>query len=758
MSGNPRAERVPPGHAACLVRLSGKVQGVGFRPFVHRLATREGIRGWVCNTNGRVEILAQGGLPALQRFRRALLEEAPAIAEPRLEGVESRAPVPLSGFEIRPSQPGGEADIHLPVDHHLCDDCLEELLDPADRRFRYPFINCTQCGPRYTLIQGLPYDRATTSMAGFPLCRRCRAEYEDPLGRRFHAEPIACPECGPRVTFAGLQGEAALQAAVEALAGGKILAVKGVGGYHLLCDAANGEAVQRLRRNKPRPHKPLAVLFPAPAGEPLGPVSRAVQPTPAEAALLLSPARPIVLCRKRSGDRSLSPRIAPGLNEIGVMLPYSPLHYLLLEGFGGALVATSGNLSGEPVITDNAMAERRLAGVADGFLHHDRPIVRPADDSLYRTIGGAPQLLRPGRGVAPLEMVLPFELPHPVLALGGEMKNTIALGWGRRMVISPHIGEMGTLRSETVFEQLVRDLQRLYKVQAKELLCDAHPGYFTHRWAARQGLAVTAVLHHHAHASSLFLHGAGEGERLVFTWDGVGYGGQGRLWGGEAFIGRPGQWRRYASFRPFRLPGGDKAGREPWRSAAALCWTLDLPFEHEGAELLHHAWRRGLNSPETTAVGRLFDAAASLLGVCDTASFEGQGPMWLEALAEGARAGALALPLARDEDGLLRLDWSPLVAMLLDRSRDPRTRAAVFHASLAQAIADVAARAREEAGIGKVGLSGGVFQNRLLTDQAVEKLEALGLEYLPPPAGITVNDGSLSAGQILEFGYAHAAP
>ncbi len=757
MSGHHSGAGGPGREETLLLQVSGKVQGVGFRPFVYRLAVREGIRGWVCNTNGRVEILARGSTGALQRFRKALVEEAPDIARPRLEPVEPvDADIP-PGFRIRRSRSAGKADIHLPVDYHLCDDCLGELLDPGDRRYRYPFINCTQCGPRYTIIRELPYDRLATSMAGFTLCRQCEAEYRDPLSRRFHAEPIACPRCGPQLAFDDFRGDPALEAAVEALCRGRILAVKGIGGYHLLCDAADEKAVERLRRNKPRPHKPLAVLFPAPADDPLFFVRRAAVPTAGEKRLLLSPARPIVLCRK-AGNSGLAEQIAPGLHEIGVMLPYSPLHYLLLEAFGGALVATSGNISGEPVITEGEMAENRLAGVADAFLHHDRPIVRPADDSLYRTIGGRPRLLRHGRGVAPLELALPFELPHPVMALGGQMKNTVALGWGRRMVISPHIGDMGTLRSETVFAQLVGDLQQLYKVKVKAFLCDAHPGYFTHRWAAARGLTVTQVLHHYAHASSLFLEGASDEAQLVFTWDGVGYGKKGVLWGGEAFVGAPGRWRHYASFRPFRLPGGEKAGREPWRSAAALCWELGLPFERNGSGLLHHAWQRGLNSPATTAVGRLFDAAASLLGVCDSASFEGQGPMWLEALAEGGDARGVVLPMARDAEGILRLDWSPLLELLLDEEPDRRERAAAFHATLARAIAQVATQARDELGIGKAGLSGGVFQNRLLTEQATRELEALGLEHLSPPEGITVNDGSLSAGQILEYGYGHATP
>jgi hydrogenase maturation protein HypF len=423
----------------------------------------------------------------------------------------------------------------------------------------------------------MPYDRPATTMAGFALCAPCAAEYRDPANRRFHAEPVACPQCGPTLTFSAdgqppVQGNTpALSAAVAALRAGTVLAVKGIGGYHLVCDAGNDRAVQRLRERKPRPDKPLAVMFPAPTGQPLQQVADAVRLSDTEAALLLSPQRPVVLARRRTGG-TLSDRIAPGLAELGVMLPYSPLHHLLLAEFGAPLVATSANISGEPVLTDNDTVAQRLGHVAGAFLHHDRPIARPADDPVYRVIAARPRLLRPGRGCTPLELALPFRLQAPVLALGGHMKNTVALAWEDRLVISPHIGDMGSARSLAVFEQTVADLQALYRIEARQLVCDAHPGYATTRWAAQRTLPVQQVFHHHAHAAAACPEATPATPALVFTWDGVGLGPDGTLWGGEALLGSPGHWTRFASLRPFHLPGGERAGREPWRSAAALCW------------------------------------------------------------------------------------------------------------------------------------------------------------------------------------------
>ena len=735
--------------------LTGQVQGVGYRPFVYRLAKSHGLQGWVLNRGDSVEVVGLGAADKLEQFSQSLVNEAPQIAAPVVKSVESIPAPSCEEFTILPSSETHGKVNHVPVDYFTCKDCLKELQDPADRRYQYPFINCTQCGPRYTLINKLPYDRPNTTMRNFPLCRDCQAEYEDPGNRRFHAEPVACPVCGPRVWLSvdggkdNFQGNW-LEAVVDLLREGKIVATKGIGGYHLLCDAAQDGAVARLRKRKARPHKPLAVMFPAPEEAPLIHVNRAVEVSKEAARQLLTPARPIVLCPLLTGGSAVCEQVAPGLNELGVMLPYSPLHHLLLNGYGGPLVATSGNVSGEPVLTDPVDAEQRLGDIADAFLHHDRPIQRPADDSVMRIIAGQARTIRAGRGKSPMEFKLPFELPEPVIGLGGHMKNTVALAWDNRVVMSPHIGDMGSPRSLEVFEQVVADLQELYQVNASRLLCDAHPGYVTHQWARRQSLPVSVVYHHRAHASALFAESPCEDPVLVFTWDGVGYGEDGTLWGGEAFVGRPGAWRRYASFRPFRLPGGEKAGREPWRSAAALCWETGQEYESGLADpLLHQAWSNRINAPVTSAAGRLFDAAAAMLDLCSTASFEGQGPMMLEAVSTNSGKG-ISLPAEQDDSGCWLYDWSPLIPMLKDNTRSVGERAAAFHLSLEAVMCDLVLRAREELAVNRVGMTGGVFQNKRLREEGAGQLESLGFECIQEQQ-LPVNDGGLCVGQVREY-------
>jgi hydrogenase maturation protein HypF len=542
---------------------------------------------------------------------------------------------------------------------------------------------------------------------------------------------------------------AAVAAAVAVLRDGRVLAVRGIGGYHLLCDARSEAAVRRLRERKRRPDKPLAVMFPQQGPDGLDAARADLEIGPAEQQALGDPARAIVLVPQRAAG-TLAPSVAPGLAEIGAFLPYSPLHHLLLAAFGGPVVATSGNVSGEPVLTDPKEAEQRLAGVADAFLHHDRPIIRPADDSVLRIAAGRPRPIRLGRGLAPLELELPGELPEPVLAVGGHLKLTVALAWGRRVVISPHVGDMGTRRSELVFEQVARDLQRLYDVRASRWLCDAHPGYTTTRWVQSLGEPFTSVLHHHAHASALVAEHALREPAIVFAWDGVGYGGDGTLWGGEAFVGRPGAWQRRASLRPFRLPGGDKAGRSPWRSAAALSWEAGVECPVPVPDpIVRSAWERGINSPQSSAAGRVFDAlAAIVLGVAET-SFEGQGPMWLEACARPVERFP-QLPIGPDAHGVLRIDWAPLLELCGDGRLAPGERSGAAHAALADAICRVAESERARSGLAVAGLTGGVFQNRRLLELATAGLEGRGFRVLLPER-VPCNDGGLSYGQVAEF-------
>ncbi|MFV9616456.1 MAG: carbamoyltransferase HypF, partial [Gammaproteobacteria bacterium] len=677
--------------------LSGQVQGVGFRPFIYRLAIEHELNGWVRNCVGMVEIFVQGQPQNLEKFLADIFTKKPPLAKPKLESDKQTDPGEFETFSILQSQSQGEAFISVPVDLFLCDDCLAELNAPSDRRYHYPFINCTQCGPRYTLIRSLPYDRVNTTMADFELCPACLAEYEDPLNRRFHAEPVACPVCGPSLTFLMAEviinnNEEALKKAVEVIREGKVIAVKGIGGYHLMCDATNTKAVARLRKNKPRPDKPLAVMFPAPLDNPFEVAEKSVTLSEYDKSFLLQPARPILLVEKNKKS-ALSDQLAPALNEVAMMLPYSPLHHLLLNDFARPLVATSANISGEPVLIANIDVEKRLAHVVDACLHHNRPIERPADDPVYRTIAGKARPIRIGRGAAPLELTLPFELDEPVLAVGAQMKNTITLAWKNRAIISPHIGEMDAVRTLDVFENTINDLQKLYGVEAKRLICDAHPGYTTTRWANRQNLPVQRVFHHHAHASAAYY----ECQRvvnadepiIVFTWDGVGYGEDGTLWGGETFLGKPGAWQRVATMKSFNLPGGDKAGRQAWRSAAALCWQAGLDYDEIPEKdpglhsMLKRAWQKKINAPQSSSVGRIFDAAAALTGVCTTASFEGQGPMEFEALCEKAGESVddfIELGLEGD-DNMLIIDWKSLIRSMLDSTLSVKARAVLFHNS-----------------------------------------------------------------------------
>ncbi len=772
------------------VILIGQVQGVGFRPFVYRLATALQLAGWVKNQLGQVEIVAQGTPESLATFFDDLLNKAPPLAKPQIFSWEPIELPTLTGFQILSSERTEDAFIHVPPDYAPCQDCLTEFYEPADRRYRYPFINCTQCGPRFTIINNLPYDRPHTSMSGFPLCPDCQAEYDNPGDRRFHAEPVACPVCGPTLEFhhhsapdlqgllnlEGLKTEAALKACVQALQTGEIVVVKGIGGYHLMCDACNDGAVKRLRQRKPRPDKPLAVLFPDDQTSELASLKPFVVLAEHHVRLLREPMRPIVLVNRAPEshkDRGylgmctpLSREIAPCLSEVGIMLPCSPLHSLLMDAFGGPVVATSANISGEPILTEAAEVEKRLGHITEYFLHHNRPIVRPADDPVFRFIQGLPRPIRLGRGCAPLELTLPVELTQPTLAVGGQKKNTVALGWKNRVVISAPIGDLGSPRSQAVFEQVINDLQRLYQVKIERIVCDAHPDYSSSRWAKPTGLPLYKVYHHHAHATAV----VGEADFiicskrtrsarrtlqepwLIFTWDGVGLGEDGTLWGGEALYGQPGQWQRVGTLRSFAPPGGDKASREPWRSALAVCW--EIGYQWQGAEniadtvLLYQAWQKQFNCPRTSAVGRLFDAAAALTGLVQTASFEGQGPMILEAACQEV-GKPVELPIHTNSKGIKEIDWAPLIPMLLDTRLSVSARAACFQASLAQSLRTLACLVRDEYGVTQIGLSGGVFQNRVLSEQVFSLLETAGFKVFMG-SQLPVNDAALSFGQMIE--------
>ncbi|MEQ6917072.1 carbamoyltransferase HypF [Halomonas aquatica] len=774
--------------------LAGVVQGVGFRPFVQRLASRLVLAGQVRNRGGEVVIEARGTTGRLEAFERALLDEAPRLASPRIAsretieaGPSAARPNAARPFVIQPSDDeGGQAGpVHLPLDTPVCPACLAEMHDPNDRHYRYPFTHCDQCGPRYSVIERLPYDRARTSLTAFPLCPACQKEYEDPENRRFHAQSIGCPQCGPRLTFVEnfVEGERtltaapdtheeALAAAIAALDAGRIVAVKGVGGYHLMADAGRPAPIATLRERKHRPHKPLAVMFPWRGEDGLDAVREHARLDPAATEALLADERPVVLLPNRADSlftgftggftdglgACLSEGIAPGLDEVGVLLPYAPLHHLLLEALGRPLVATSANLAGEPIITDPEEAEERLGRVADAFLHHDRPILQRVDDGVRRPIAGRARPLRLGRGAAPLELELPYRLSQPVLAVGAHQKATICLAWGNRLVLSPHIGDLSSLGTQRAFERQISTLSSLYGVHPARVLHDSHPGYHGTRWARDSGLPCDEVAHHHAHASALCgEHGRFREPTLVFTWDGTGLGPDGTLWGGEALLGRPGRWQRHASFAPFDLPGGEAAIREPWRLAVTLSWqsglaTPDVPGTDDELTLLRGVWERGINAPTCSAVGRLFDAAAALLLPIRRISHEAEAAMRLEALAKKRADGAgqgLDLPQHHDAAGVLRCDWRPLIRHLADAALAPAQRAADVHATLVQVLRRQAGAAREGSGVTTLGLTGGVFQNRRLTEAAMAALEGDGFTVLLHER-LPCNDAAISVGQVME--------
>jgi len=735
--------------------IGGYVQGVGYRPYIYRLARSLRLTGWVRNNLGAVEIHAEGAAESLEAFAHALFSRPPPTARAR---VLDRRSVPLelrAAFTILKSATQGERQVSLPLDSASCAQCLDELNDPQARRYRYPFINCTQCGPRYTIIRDLPYDRGNTTLSEFELCAACADEYGNPEDRRFHAQPLACAECGPTIVWVAAGQERvreshALAAAVDALRAGRIIAVGGVGGYHLMCDARSEAAVQRLRQRKGRPAKPLAVMIPWAGEDGLAQVRSVAVVGREESAALADTSRPIVVLR-RTPQSPICAGVSPNLRDIGVMLPYSPLHHLLLDDFGAALVATSGNVRGEPVLTEPDEAQARLSFITDGFLHHNRPIARPAEDPVCRLMAGAVRPLRMGRGTAPIEMELSTRVDVPTLAVGAYQKSTVALAYGCRAIVSPHLGDQSTPRGRAIFAQTVLDLQRLYGIRAERLLHDAHPQFPSTRWALDGELPATAIWHHLAHASAVAGEYGREAPMLCFTWDGAGIGSDQTLWGGEAILGSPGRWRRVASWRPFKLPGGERAAREPWRTALSLCWQAGVIWTPgiSGVEpVLHQAFDRGVNSPITTSVGRLFDAASALSHVCMESSFEAEPALRLEALCQNPEE-PLALPLGRDEAGVWRSDWAPLLALMLDKDLTQRVRAARFHSSMAHALLAQAIAVREQEGIDCVGLAGGVFQNRILTEHVLSLLATAGFEVLVPKL-LPLNDAAISYGQIIE--------
>jgi hydrogenase maturation protein HypF len=736
-----------PARARLGIRISGAVQGVGFRPFVYRLARRMRLDGSVVNSAAGVSIEAEGGPEDLRRFVERLRAEAPAAAVIASLEVRRLEPAGRSGFAILASDAGARKTAAVLPDLATCADCRREIADPSDRRRGYPFTNCIACGPRYTIVEAIPYDRPNTTMRRFTMCADCRREYDDPEDRRFHAQPNACPRCGPRLELVDARGRAAagdpLTAAATLLRAGRILALKGVGGFQLLADARRDGTVRRLRRLKHREEKPFAVMFPS-----LGDLRAACAVGPLEEDLLLGPAAPIVLLRPARGS-GLAPAVSLASPFIGAMLPYSPLHHLLLDALGFPVVATSGNRSDEPIATGNDEAAARLGGIADAFLWHDRPIARPCDDSVARVLAGRPAILRRARGYAPMPVEVPGPLPR-VLALGAHQKSAVAIAVGRRVVLGQHLGDLDTPEAREAFRRAIDDLSRLYDFTPEMVACDLHPDYFSSRHAETLGLPVARIQHHQAHLAACAADNGFEGPYLGVAWDGTGYGTDGTIWGGEFLLWHGAGFRRVARLRPFRLPGGETAVRDGRRSAAGLLhqvpgavWPERLGLPDGERAIVTALLERGVNAPLTSSVGRLFDAVAALTGVARVSRFEGQAAMSLEAAVAGEGGEAYPAPLARGEP--LELDWRPLVAAAAADAAAGRPAgwiATRFHNALVEWIVAVARRAEAP----HVVLSGGVFQNACLAARARARLEAEGFTPLThrrvPP-----NDGGIALGQ-----------
>ena len=777
------------------ISITGVVQGVGFRPFVYNLAVRLNLRGWVLNHSGGVDIEVEGPEESLKTFVSALRADAPPLAH--IESLTLR-PIPPNGFtqfEIRHSeQQEGRYQLISP-DVATCADCVRELLDPSDRRYRYPFINCTNCGPRFTIIADIPYDRPNTTMRVFPLCDDCRKEYEDPTDRRFHAQPNACPVCGPHVWLTdptgepiagheqhatpeslpsprgrGVGGEGAIPTARDLLLAGKILAIKGLGGFHLACDATNAEAVETLRRRKRRPHKPFAVMVAT-----LDDVRAHSEVPPAAERLLTSSQCPIVLLERRPGS-SIVDEVAPNSHTIGMMVPYTPLHHILLRDVGRPLVMTSGNLTEEPIAKDNDEALRRLAPLADAFLLHNRDIYARYDDSVWHIVPtgtgageGLPQPVRRARGYAPFPIRLPFKMRH-IFATGPLLKTTFCLTRDEYAFISQHIGDMENMETLDHYEAALATYRHLFRLEPEIVVCDMHPDYLTTRFAKQMAqqerlAEPLRVQHHHAHIAACLADNGrplDAGPVIGVALDGTGYGEDGAIWGGEWLVGDYGGFRRAAHLEYMPLPGGDAAIHNPWRIALAYVYALLgeeslpggplFPLSQRENELamIRQQIERGINTPQTSSMGRLFDAVSALLGVCHEATYEAQAAIELEQIAARPEGPPSPYPfdLETNDTGLvirLRPFFEALLAEISEGTSTPQV-ALRFHATVAHMVVHVCEQIRATTGLTTAALSGGVFQNRLLLQLVVPLLEDAGFEVILHHQ-VPCNDGGISLGQ-----------
>jgi hydrogenase maturation protein HypF len=740
------------------VTVRGVVQGVGFRPFVYRLATKLKLSGWVLNAGQGVFIEVEGPKDRLQLFLLRLEKEKPPLAAIQSLEFSLLDAAGYDGFDIRYSEQSGRKTVIILPDVAVCADCLRDIFDPGNHRYRYPFTNCTNCGPRFSIIEALPYDRAHTSMKGFAMCRACETEYRDPSDRRFHAQPNGCPHCGPHLEFWDAKGhplgkkEQALVSALDIVRDGQILALKGIGGFQLIVDARNADSVRRLRVRKCREEKPFALLYPS-----LDLIQQDCAVSKLEARLLQAPEAPIVLLSRKWNNSLLAPAVAPSSPSLGVMLPYSPLHHLLMRDLGFPVVATSGNLNNEPICIDEHEALQRLEGIADYFLVHNRPIVRHVDDSVARVICDREMVLRRARGYAPLPIHRKNALPC-VLGVGAHLKNSVALSVGNEIFISQHIGDLETSEALSTFRSTVADLPRLYEAKPNIIACDLHPDYLSTKHASRMRLPALKVQHHYAHVLACLAENELEGSVLGVAWDGTGYGTDGTVWGGEFLLTDEESFQRAAHFRQFRLPGGDAAVKEPRRSALGVLyeiWTDNVisdrrlapiaSFSNTELTVIAQMLSKGINSPLTSSAGRLFDAVASILGLRQRVTFEGQAAMELECAIRPHIDELYPFEITNGSPSIV--DWGPMIPeILLDLQKGESAGiiSAKFHNTLAEIIVAVARKVGEP----RVLLTGGCFQNRFLIERSVRRLSEAGFQpywhqRVPP------NDGGIALGQIV---------
>jgi hydrogenase maturation protein HypF len=739
------------------IRVEGVVQGVGFRPFVYALATRLGLSGLVGNDVHGVFVEVEGSAPRVDDFLAALRRDAPPLATVERVAVRRLPPTGIPGFTIAASTAGGERETLVSADSTTCADCLAELADPADRRFGYPFINCTNCGPRFTIVRDVPYDRPFTTMADFPMCAECAAEYHDPADRRFHAQPTCCPACGPRVVLLDGKGKPIpvddpILAAAARLRSGSILAVKGLGGFHLAVDAGNETATAALRARKHREDKPFAVMVST-----VEHARRLVVVDDLAESLLTSRRRPIVLL-PRVADSPVAGSVAPGNRQLGIMLGYTPLHHLLLTALGGPLVLTSGNVSDEPIAYRDSDALSRLAGIADGFLTHDRAIHIRTDDSVVRPFDGQESVLRRSRGYVPEPVTLRLPFPQPVLACGAELKNTFCLAKGRRAFLSEHIGDLENFETLRSFTEGIAHFRRLFDIEPLVVAHDLHPEYLSTKYALDlDGVERIGVQHHHAHIASCLADNGAEGPVIGVAFDGTGYGCDGTIWGGEFLLADLAGFQRVGHLDPVAMPGGAAAIRAPWRMAAAhldAAYPDALPAALAVANRNEATWstvlamaRRSVNSPLTSSAGRLFDAVAAILGVRDSINYEGQAAIELEQLADVAESGSYPTEILDTEP--IRLAGADLIRAVVEdlgRAEPVPIVAARLHNGVADAVTRVCGLVRDRTGVSVVALSGGVWQNLLLTRRTMFSLRQQDFTVLTHHR-VPCNDGGVSLGQ-----------